>query len=342
MSDPATLGRYQVRRRLGSGAFATVWICHDESLDSPVAVKLLADNWADDLWVRRRFVEEGRLLRRVSSPYVVAALDAGEAEDGRPYLVMAYADGGTLKELVAGRPLEPARAVRVAREVAEGLSALHRRGIIHRDLTPGNVLLTTVEDQPGEVRALVGDLGLGKHTDASAQLTRLGGTPAFVSPEQARGEELDARSDQYALAALTHYLLTGRAPFTHGSFQSAAQPGEPPALPEAVAAAAPVVRRGLAADREHRFVSVTAYAEALERALADEPITILEDLDARADLPEAERGHPLLRWLAWTLAAVMAVVLGALAGVWLQQQLDGDASAPPIGPSVIGSVSRSA
>jgi len=326
MSDPGYLGRYQVRRRLGSGAFATVWLCHDEQLDSPVAVKLLADNWSDDLWVRRRFVEEGRLLRRVSSPYVVAALDAGESEDGRPFLVMAYADGGTLKELVDGRPVEPGLAVRIVREVAEGLAALHRRQILHRDLTPGNVLLTSREDRPGELRALVGDLGLGKHTDASAQLTRLGGTPAYVSPEQARGEELDERSDQFSLAALTHYLLTGRPPFSHTSFLSASQPGEPPALTGPVAAAAPVVRRGLAADREQRYPSVTAFADALERALAGEPVTILEDLGGSEPEPETDR--EALRWAAWIVAAVLAVVLGALAGAWLQQELDSDAAGP--------------
>ena len=93
---PQRLGRYAVRRRIGSGGFATVWLAYDEHLDSPVAVKVLADNWTDDAQVRRRFLEEGRYLRRVESPHVVSVYDAGELDDGRPYLVMSYADQGTL------------------------------------------------------------------------------------------------------------------------------------------------------------------------------------------------------------------------------------------------------
>ena len=96
---PARLGRYVVRRRIGSGGFATVWLAYDEQLDSPVAVKVLADNWTEDHPVRQRFLEEGRYLRKVESPHVVSVYDAGELDDGRPYLVMAYADQGTLADI---------------------------------------------------------------------------------------------------------------------------------------------------------------------------------------------------------------------------------------------------
>ena len=99
---PDRLGRYAVHRRIGSGAFATVWLAHDEQLDSPVAVKVLADNWSADELVRQKFLEEGRFLRRVESPHVVTVYDAGELEDGRPYLVMTYADQGTLADLLGG------------------------------------------------------------------------------------------------------------------------------------------------------------------------------------------------------------------------------------------------
>src|SRR5215218_2006876 len=98
VSMPARLGRYAVRRRIGSGGFATVWLAYDEQLDSPVAIKVLADNWTEDHHVRQRFLEEGRYLRRVESPHVVSVYDAGELEDGRPYLVMSYADQGTLAD----------------------------------------------------------------------------------------------------------------------------------------------------------------------------------------------------------------------------------------------------
>ena len=98
---PQRLGRYVVRRRIGNGAFATVWLAYDEQLDSPVAVKVLADNWSEDEHIRRRFQEEGRYLRKVESPHVVSVYDAGELDDGRPYLVMSYADQGTLADRIS-------------------------------------------------------------------------------------------------------------------------------------------------------------------------------------------------------------------------------------------------
>ena len=121
-----------MRRRLGSGAFATVWLAYDEHLDSPVAVKVLADNWAGDAHVVARFLEEGRYLRRVESPHVVPVYDAGELPDGRPYLVMAYADQGTLADRYAdgGTPPTAGQAMTVLRQVGAGLSALHARGVL--------------------------------------------------------------------------------------------------------------------------------------------------------------------------------------------------------------------
>src|SRR4051794_34669362 len=111
VSMPNRLGRYVVRRRIGAGSFATVWLAYDEQLDSPVAIKVLADNWTDDFDVRRRFIEEGRFLRKVDSPHVVSVYDAGELDDERPYLVMTYADQGTLADRLKDGPLDPALAV---------------------------------------------------------------------------------------------------------------------------------------------------------------------------------------------------------------------------------------
>jgi serine/threonine protein kinase len=98
VSSPSRLGRYPVRRRIGAGAFATVWLAYDEQLDSPVAIKVLADNWSHDESVRHRFLEEGRFLRRVESEHVVQVHDVGELDDGRPFLVLTYADRGTLAD----------------------------------------------------------------------------------------------------------------------------------------------------------------------------------------------------------------------------------------------------
>lgn len=265
---PSRLGRYAVRRRIGSGGFATVWLAYDEQLDSPVAVKVLADNWTEDHQVRRRFLEEGRYLRRVESPHVVQVFDAGELDDGRPYLVMTYADQGTLADRLEVEGLTAGQALEVLRQVGTGLTALHRRDILHRDVKPANVLFRTVD---GSVRAMVADLGLGKALDVSSRLTMVAGTPSFVAPEQAQGEPLDARADQYSLGALSYLLLAGRPPYAHASLTAAASPAPPPPLStdarpydDEVDA---VVRRALAADREERWPDVESYVDALAAAL---------------------------------------------------------------------------
>jgi len=273
---PSRIGRYAVRRRIGSGGFATVWLAYDEQLDSPVAVKVLAENWTEDHHVRQRFLEEGRFLRKVESPHVVTVYDAGELDDGRPYLVMSYADQGTLADRLEIDGLTSAQALEVVRQIGLGLTALHERGVLHRDVKPANVLFRTVESRDGEpqVRAMLADLGLGKAFDVSSRLTMIAGTPSFVAPEQAQGERLDPRSDLYALGALTHLLLTGQAPFSHASLQAAAAPGAPPALSAAGrefgADIESVVQEALAPDREDRWPDVATYVAALDAALTSE------------------------------------------------------------------------
>ncbi|WP_169834662.1 serine/threonine-protein kinase [Nocardioides dokdonensis] len=265
---PQRLGRYAVRRRIGSGGFATVWLAYDEQLDSPVAVKVLADNWTDDAQVRRRFLEEGRYLRRVESPHVVGVYDAGELDDGRPYLVMSYADQGTLADRLEIDGLSPAQSLEIIRQIGSGLTALHARDILHRDVKPANVLFRTAD---GEVRAMLGDLGLGKALDVSSRLTMIAGSPSYVAPEQAQAENPDARADQYSLAAVAYLLLAGRPAFSHATLRAAAepQPVEPIGgdLPPAVD---DVVRRALAVDREERWPDVATFVAELGRAL--EPV----------------------------------------------------------------------
>jgi serine/threonine protein kinase len=275
---PSRLGRYAVRRRIGSGGFATVWLAYDEQLDSPVAVKVLADNWTEDHHVRARFQEEGRFLRRVESPHVVSVYDAGELDDGRPYLVMSYADQGTLADRLEVEGLTVGQALEVVRQVGLGLQALHDHGVLHRDVKPANVLFrsvdpTSAEGRATEVRAMLGDLGLGKALDMSSRLTMIAGTPTFVAPEQAQGERIDGRADQYSLGALTFLMLAGRAPYSHASLAAAAAPGPPPRmsvpgreLPDEVEE---VVARALAPAADDRWPSVTAYVEALRAAAGE-------------------------------------------------------------------------
>ena len=267
---PQRLGRYVVRRRIGNGAFATVWLAYDEQLDSPVAVKVLADNWTEDAHIRKRFQEEGRYLRKVESPHVVSVYDAGELDDGRPYLVMSYADQGTLADRLEVEGLSVAQAMEVVRQVADGLQALHDRDIVHRDVKPANVLFRSVTGPGGEttVRAM---LGLGRALDMSSRLTMVAGTPSYVAPEQARAEAPDARADQYSLAALAYLLLAGRPAYSHATLADAGHPGplssvasEERPFPAEVDE---VLQRGLSPDRERRYATVTDFVVALESAL---------------------------------------------------------------------------
>ncbi len=324
-----------------------MWLAYDEHLDSPVAIKVLADNWAGDLHVRQRFVEEGRFLRRVESPHVVAVYDAGVLDDDRPYLVMAYADQGTLADRLDASPLDVARALRVVTEVGRGLSALHDRGVLHRDVKPANVLFRTVETAGGpQVLAMVGDLGLGKAMDMSSRLTMIGGTPTYVAPEQARGEGLDPRADQFSLAALAYLLLTGRQPFTHTSLSSAADPAPPAPMGLGDVEVEAVVLQGLSKDRDDRFADVaaftTALAEALDGRTDDAPTAWtpvgagptrtapraapgVEDTE-RLATPQAVLGAASARRrrVPWLVAGVLALVVGGAAGWAVERTVTGE------------------
>jgi serine/threonine protein kinase len=278
-----------VRRRLGSGGFATVWLAHDEQLDAEVAIKVLADNWAHDDSVRHRFLEEGRFLRRVESEHVVQVHDVGELEDGRPFLVLTYADRGTLADRLKQKPLPLAEAVDVVVQVGRGLQALHRRGLLHRDVKPANVLFRSTDD--GE-RAVLSDLGLGKSLDEVSRITMPGGTPSYVAPEQALGERLDQRADQYSLGAVAYAALTGRSPHQVDGLGAASRVkvAPPPSslgfeLPEQVDAA---IVRALEPDRENRWPDVQSFTRelvgGLDETTHDFPLSIRETIQVADDL----------------------------------------------------------
>jgi serine/threonine protein kinase len=195
VSAPDRIGRYRVRRRIGSGSFATVWLAHDEILDASVAVKVLADNWAHHLDVQERFLEEARILRRTDSDRVVRVYDLGDLDDGRPYFVMTYADRGTLADRLAAGPLPIPLAVQYGADVARGLAVLHAIGVIHRDINPANVLICTGRDGIGE-RVLVADLGLAKAAAHGSGFTLTVGTPGYLAPEQRAAEVPLGKEDQ--------------------------------------------------------------------------------------------------------------------------------------------------
>lgn len=268
MDQPPRIGRYSLVRRVGAGGFATVWLARDEQLDAEVAVKILSDNWIDEDDVRRRFLAEGRFLRRVDSPHVVGVHDVGETEDGRPYLVLTYADGGSLADRIKAGPLEIAEAVDIITQVGSGLKQLHARGVLHRDVKPANVLFRT--DESGD-RAMLGDLGLGKSLETVSQLTMPGGTPAYVAPEQVMGDRLDHRADLYSLGAVAYAAFTGQAPHGLISLGAVMRIESPPPsmstlrddVSDAIDA---VVRRALEPDRDKRWPDLDSFLDALREA----------------------------------------------------------------------------
>ncbi|MEV6283323.1 serine/threonine-protein kinase [Kribbella sp. NPDC051770] len=268
MDQPPRIGRYSLVRRVGAGGFATVWLARDEQLDAEVAVKILSDNWIDEDDVRRRFLAEGRFLRRVDSPHVVGVHDVGETDDGRPYLVLTYADGGSLADRIKAGPLPVAGVVDVVTQVGSGLKQLHARGVLHRDVKPANVLFRS---DPSGDRAMLGDLGLGKSLETVSQLTMPGGTPAYVAPEQVMGDRLDHRADLYSLGAVAYAAFTGQAPHGVISLGAVMRIDAPPPsmstlredVPDAIDA---VVRRALEPDREKRWPDLDSFLNALDEA----------------------------------------------------------------------------
>ncbi|MGW4681916.1 serine/threonine-protein kinase [Micromonospora taraxaci] len=258
MSIPPQVGRYRIAHPVGAGAFATVWLAYDDELRSPVAVKVLADNWSQRADIRWRFRQEARFMRQVDSDHLVRVLDVGELPDGRPYLVMTYAAGGSLADRLDGGPMPVREALRVAVDIARAVAVLHDNGVLHRDLKPSNVLFDTTAGD----RVLVADLGLAKTLAHASGFTVVAGTPAYMAPEQlVPGGGIDVRADVYAIGALTHHMLTG------------SPPGQP-ATPRASAAVERVVRRAMHRDPDRRWPTATAYAAALEGLLARRRVTV--------------------------------------------------------------------
>jgi serine/threonine protein kinase len=247
---------------LGSGAFATVWLAEDDVLHSWVAVKVLAENWADQPDIRERFEQEARMLRRTDSERVVRILDFGELPDGRPYQVMTYATGGTRAERLAGGPIPVRTGLRITADIARAVTDRHGAGVLHHDLKPSYVLFDTGPD--GE-RVLVADLGLAKAIAQASGFTIVAGTPGYMAPEQAGpAGGVDVRADVHAVGAIAYRMLTGQAPPPHPAAPSKLRPGIPSRVDR-------IVLRALDPDRDRRWPTTAELAAALDETAAAAP-----------------------------------------------------------------------
>ncbi|HLR85688.1 MAG TPA: serine/threonine-protein kinase [Nocardioidaceae bacterium] len=264
MSLPHRLGRLRRISRIGSGGFATVWLYSDPDLQSSVAVKALADNWAARSDIRDRFLEEARILRRADHDHIVRVYDLGETDDGTPYFVMNYADRGTVAELLNAPSRDLQLIADLVGQAGRGLQRLHSMGILHRDVKPQNLLLR--DDPSGETRLMVADLGVAKATLHASGITQVVGTPAYMAPEQAdptRG--VDNRCDVHALGAVAYHLVTGQ-PVRTGSVESLFVP-EPIRPPTMLVADLPqaldhVLLRAVAYDPAQRWPDVESFGAA--------------------------------------------------------------------------------
>ena len=287
-----TIGQYIILDKLGEGGMGAVYKADQPAIHRAVALKVLTANLASDTDALDRFKREVDMIAELEHPYILPVYDFGQVDDN-PYIVMRYMAGGTLFHRLREQSLSQAGLMRILRQVAEALDYAHARDVIHRDLKPGNVLI----DESGN--ACLADFGLAKTMAGSRDLTATGsimGTPAYMSPEQARGDKLDARSDIYSFAVMVYEALSGRLPFQARSSMEYIQKHlteAPPSIvsvaPKLPAAVGEVLRGALAKERSQRPARATELMDALEAALAGGPGQVAA---ARPALARTEAGVP--------------------------------------------------
>ncbi|MFF4960750.1 protein kinase domain-containing protein [Streptomyces sp. NPDC001222] len=299
--DTVLGGRYELIERLGQGGMGTVHRGVDQRLRRTVAVKLLSPALAHDPQSRARFRREAHAAAALNHPAVATIHDVGEEPDPdgpRPYLVMEYVQGTTLAEALRDGPLPVAEAINAACAVLDALGHSHERGIVHRDIKPSNIMLAG----PDSVKVL--DFGIAKaFTEAATRITGSGaaiGTPAYLSPEQINGAEVDHRADLYAMGCLLYELLTGRPPFRGASpftvmHQHLSAEPEPvsrlrPQIPPAVEA---VIQRALRKAPEERFADAGQMRAALADALAQAAMPTVQAAAPVAAAPLSDGRTPL-------------------------------------------------
>jgi eukaryotic-like serine/threonine-protein kinase len=326
-------GRYRLLRRIGSGGMADVWLAEDSHLQRSVALKVLHQRFAQDREFVERFRREAEAAAGLQHPNVVAVFDRGDV-DGTYYIAMQLLEGRSLKALI-DQGLTPEQAVGLVRQVLEAAGFAHRHGVVHRDLKPQNAIVG------GEGKVTVTDFGIARA--GASEITQAGsvmGTPHYLSPEQAQGQDVTAVSDLYSVGVILYEALTGRVPFEADSAVAIAMkqvshmPQRPSSIKPAVSPALDaVVMRALEKEPGQRFQSAEAFIAALDAALKD-PGAAGGDTAAFAPLPPvvaadeaaaAEDEEERRRWL-WALVA-LAVLAGILAGLVLTRDTTTDAPA---------------
>jgi len=312
--------RYRIEAKLGSGGMSTVYLARDETLDRPVAIKILHREMSEQPDQLERFRQEARAVAKLSHPAVVSVIDAGE-DRGHPYIVFEYVEGETLKQRISRiGALDVQDALAYAIEIARGLAIAHNRQLVHRDVKPQNVLINMAG------RAKVTDFGIARQLE-QAGVTATGrvlGTTDYVAPEQAMGQAVDQRSDIYSLGIVLYEMLTGEIPFTADSQVGVAMkhvneelPDVQTRRPEVSSAVALVVERSTAKTPAERYQTIEEMEDDLETALEVEAArtgsTTAEATSVLETVPPAQRKF---RGRAkWSLAGILLLL--ALAGATL-------------------------
>ena len=322
--------RYEVEGRIGAGGMAEVWRGHDRVLNRTVAIKTLLPQFARDASFVDRFRREAQAAARLNHPGIVAVYDSGTDGD-TPYIVMHLIEGRTLADfLESGKTLPPMQAAKIAQEVAEALAAAHAQGVIHRDIKPANIMIT----RDGKV--LVMDFGIARlisGPETAPQTSAVMGTASYLSPEQAQGQSVDARTDIYSLGVVLYEMLTGRPPFTGDSpmaiaYKQVNATPEPPSSvnPEVPPELDAVVMRALSKNPANRYQTGQEFAADLERARTGGQVLATPLLPASGEAtqvisrpqptsvlpPQQEQAGSSRK--AWVGALIAIVIMALLAG----------------------------
>jgi serine/threonine protein kinase len=296
-------GTYRILRPIAAGGMGEVYMAAHERLPGRFAVKVLHRDLTRDQDALSRFRCEAEIMAGLRHPNIVQVIDFNITPDGTPYLVMELVDGKDLSEFLRdGQRLPPGQVAHIIHQIASALEAAHARGVVHRDLKPENIMRLSLQGQEDFIKVV--DFGISKvrRMRITADATLLG-TPQFMSPEQAQGrrDEIDHRTDQFALAALTYMLLSGREPFRGDTavtilYQVVHQ--DPAPLDRHVdwpcAHVDAVLRKGMAKDRKTRFPSVLEFARALDEAIS-------QDLGVERASPTLRRATPRAMAMQTTL-----------------------------------------